>query len=194
MCAIGADGMTGRYTTWDGQGDEAVSVPRFAGENLMVPVIRAVVRSVDRPGHILLQRRDDPTESVRGALEIPGGRWRAGESPIDAITREVEEETGIVVVDLIGIELDRIDERRAVASIHPLVVVAGVHGAFPAVHTVIVARGTGEPRSQAGESTDVRWWPLEAVVREMDHDGDAFIPSTVAALRAYVGWLDSTEA
>jgi len=184
--------VTGRHRTWNGKASEDVSVPVYRGENVMVPVIRAIVRPASDPSRVLLQRRDDPAESVRGSLEIPGGQWRAGESPIDAITREVREEAGLDVTHVLGIAIDTFDERRPIASIEPLVVISGVHGAFPAIHTVLVVDGEGEPRARHGESRDVRWWMLSEVIAEMASNRAGFIPSSYGALRAYEAWLGST--
>jgi 8-oxo-dGTP pyrophosphatase MutT (NUDIX family) len=51
----------------------------------------AVVR--DDTGRILLCRRADT-----GDWEIPGGSVEVGESALDAVRREVEEETGVLIV------------------------------------------------------------------------------------------------
>jgi len=186
--------MTGRHTIRDvGQEEQSsVDVPVHGGENVMVPVIRAIVRPVGDVSRILLQRRDDPSESVRGALEIPGGRWRSGESPIDAIVREVAEESGIVVVAVHGVDIERLDSHRSIASISPLMVAAGLEASYPAIHVILVADGEGSPRPEPGETADGRWWPLVDVVTHMESDPEGFIPSTLAALRAYVAWLGST--
>lgn len=176
---------------WD-QGEQVtVRVPRSGGENVMIPVVRAVTRSAENHEMLILQRRDDPKEPVRGAYEIPGGRWRAGEDPLAAITREVREETGLDLVRVEGIEVDRLDQRRTIASVSPLVVVAGVDGAFPAVHVVLVADATGEPRSMPGESSDVRWWHVDEVRGAMASEREAFVPSTFAALTAYLTRWDA---
>jgi ADP-ribose pyrophosphatase YjhB (NUDIX family) len=55
---------------------------------------------LDADSRVLLCHRTD-----RDAWNLPGGRVEAGESPWDAVTREVEEETGILMrVDrLLGI-------------------------------------------------------------------------------------------
>jgi 8-oxo-dGTP diphosphatase len=74
-----------------------VSVPEMGGEALVVPNVGAIV--LDEAGErLLLQRRDKPGEPVQGLLEVPGGRWRAGEAPDRAVAREVEEETGVELV------------------------------------------------------------------------------------------------
>ncbi len=158
----------------------------------MIPVIRGVVRSQDDPDSILLQRRDFPVEPVYRLLELPGGRWRSGESPADALVREVREETSVRVHSVQGVSLDRIDAERLIASIRPLLVVAGVNGGFPVVHTVLVAEGSGDPTGVPGETADVRWWRMEEVLHEMAVDRDGFVPSSFAALAAYAEWLGST--
>ncbi len=59
----------------------------------MVPCVGAVVH--DDAGRLLLVRRGrDPH---RGRWSLPGGRVEAGESPAQAVEREVLEETGLVV-------------------------------------------------------------------------------------------------
>lgn len=185
--------MTGRHGMWDGEHYLDVDVPVSGAENVMVPVIRAVVRSQDDSSLILLQRRADRSEPVYGCLEIPGGRWRSGESPAGAITREVLEETGVRLSSIAGVSIEAIDVHRSIATVRPLAIIAGVEGAFPAVHVVLTAVGRGTPRSQAGESEDVRWWTLAAIRHEMAENAGEFVPSSLAALRAYVETVDSDD-
>ena len=181
--------MTGRHRMWDGDAEVEVTVPVSGGENVMVPVIRAIVHPPGDPTTIILQRRDIPTESVRGRLEIPGGRWRSAEAPDDAVRREIHEETGLEVVRVRGVGRHEFEGRITVAGIEPLVVVAGGAGAFPAAHMVVIAEAVGDPRPEAGETADVRWWTIADVERLLAADVDAFIPSTAVALRAYGRFL-----
>ena len=176
---------------WDGHDFLEVDVPVSGAENVMVPVIRAVVRSQDDHTRILLQRRADESEPVYRHLEIPGGRWRSGESPLVAITREVLEETGVALLSVAGISVEAIDPHRSIATVRPLAIIAGVEGAFPAVHVILTATGRGAPRDEVGESEDVRWWRLEDIRSRMERHPDEFVPSSLAALRAYVETVGS---
>ncbi len=59
-----------------------------------VPCVGAIVR--DGRGRLLLVRRaHDPGA---GQWSVPGGRVEPGESPLAAVSREVAEETGLLVV------------------------------------------------------------------------------------------------
>lgn len=65
--------------------------------------ITAAVVIVTRPdGRFLAVERGVPP-----GLEFPGGKVRSGESPLDAAAREVLEETGVGVTDLVEIDLFR---------------------------------------------------------------------------------------
>lgn len=59
-------------------------------------VAAAVVDSVDRPRRLLAARRHRPT-TLAGRWEFPGGKVDPGETPQQALHRELREELGIGV-------------------------------------------------------------------------------------------------
>jgi 8-oxo-dGTP diphosphatase len=60
------------------------------------PIIRAVGAVITRAdGRLLLIKRGN--EPGRGLWSLPGGRVEPGESDVEAVAREVHEETGLVV-------------------------------------------------------------------------------------------------
>ena len=61
---------------------------------LMLPVVAAALVDADR--RVLLQQRP-AGKSLAGLWEFPGGKVEAGETPEEALIRELEEELGIVV-------------------------------------------------------------------------------------------------
>ena len=59
----------------------------------LVPCVGAVVHD-DRGRLLLIRRAHEPS---KGRWSLPGGRMEAGETPAQAVEREVLEETGLVV-------------------------------------------------------------------------------------------------
>jgi len=68
---------------------------------------RAIIeRYIDGELEIVMQTRTKPNELLR--MELPGGRIEPYESLIDALRREVKEETGLDLLEIEGEEL-RVD-------------------------------------------------------------------------------------
>ena len=151
-------------SVWDGGAWIELPVPLSGGEPVVVPNIAGILSPTADRREVLLQRRDKPGESVRGFFELPGGRWRAGESAIEALTREVKEETGLDVVDdLTSSRRYENNVRRPFIITHPVAVSTGVEGAYPALHIAYLATATGTLRGEPGQSADPRWYSLEEI-------------------------------
>lgn len=176
------------YPVWIGGEWVDVPIPSMGGEQIVVPNVAVIVRSEDG-SQILLQRRDKPMEPVRGKLEIPGGRWRAGESPDEAVIREVREETGLEIVGDTGSVRLRTGQNRSCAIVRPVAVINGMEGCYPSLHVLFECTGRGEPRPQEGETADPRWWFVDDVESWLESNPDAFVDQTQAMLAA---WLETT--
>lgn len=150
---------------------------------LVIPIVSAVVYDSTARRSILLQRRDKPGEPVQGRLELPGGRWEAGERPDVAIAREIVEETGIAVTAVAaGVTVRRGAPDGGTATALPLAVVTGIDGGFSSMHVLFECYGEGTPRPVPGETADTRWWRVEEVLDLLDTEPTAFIPHTEAML------------
>lgn len=169
---------------WEGRWIQA-PVASMGGEAVVVPNVAALVLR-EGTGELLLQRRDK-AEVVRGLLEIPTGRWRAGETPGEALRREVAEETGLVVRSIAG-EGRRLEAQpgRPVYALEPAAVVVGAGGSYPALLVAFACTAEGEPRPQAGETADPRWYAIDQV-RSLLADPALFTGVAHAVLSSWLG-------
>ncbi len=176
------------HRIWDGGAWRHVAVADLGGEPLVVANVAALVFPDEQRRSLLLQRRDRPGEPVRGLLELPSGRWRAGETPAEAVAREVTEETGLRV-RRVWAPARRYEAhaRRPFLSVAPLAITVGVETAYPALHLVFACIAEGEPRALTGETADPRWYSIGEVRRALGTPED-FTGPTVAILSE---WLES---
>lgn len=126
---------------------EYVNDPDAPPPNSLVPAVSAIV--TDESGHVLLQRRAD-----NELWSVPGGAVEVGESVLDALRREVLEETGLEIdADrLVGVYSD------------PSYVIAYDDGEVRQQFSLAFAcRVTGGSLRVSAESVDVQWFAPEAI-------------------------------
>jgi mutator protein MutT len=128
-----------------------------------VPVVAAVIRRDDR---YLVGRR--PPEKRHGGLwEFPGGKVLRGESRLEAVTRELDEELGLEVVSLGALLLSVEDSG----------------GSFVIEFYETVVSGT--PR--ALEHSEVGWFSADELARMDLAPADAWFARTVSIALAARG-------
>jgi 8-oxo-dGTP pyrophosphatase MutT (NUDIX family) len=124
--------------------------PEAPRANSLRPTVFAAVR--DSVGRILLARRADTHN-----WELPGGKVELGESAVDAVRREVAEETGVLiaVTGVSGVYTD---------PGHIMVYATGeVRQQYAVcVHAVAIS---GDPRPDHDEMMNVAWMLIEDIPR-----------------------------
>lgn len=66
------------------------------GEGRRLVVAAAVVDDLDHPTRLLAARRTEPP-ALAGGWELPGGKVEPGETPDQALHREIQEELGVLI-------------------------------------------------------------------------------------------------
>ena len=79
----------------------------------VVPVAAAVITRPD--GKVLLAQRP-PGKAFAGYWEFPGGKLEPGESPRDALTRELAEELGITEQQVANFKFDFLARLRTLVK------------------------------------------------------------------------------
>jgi ADP-ribose pyrophosphatase YjhB (NUDIX family) len=113
-----------------------------------VPAVEAVI---ERAGRVLLARRArDPRA---GAWDLPGGFTEEAEEPLDALAREVREETGLALADVafLGIWIEPDYDGRSIFSV-----------------TYRATVGDGEPAA-ADDVSELRWFAPDELPPEEDY-------------------------
>lgn len=132
----------------------------------------AVVTDADERVLLLYRHRFIPDQ---WGWEVPGGWGDPGESPVETIRREIEEETGWRPG-----RIEKMTDYYAMAGI------SDAH--FTVSHATDCVR-IGEPED-AAESTKVEWVPLDDV-RKLIKAGEVIDGPSLAALAYYLGvWRD----
>lgn len=129
---------------------------------------RAIIERMTPDGgvEILLQTRDKPGQARQ--LELPGGQVEPFESLLAALCREVEEETGLEVVEVEG------RDARVVASgpesrvecVRPFAVYQTLDGPVDSMGVYFRCKAEGQVRSQPGE-TAIAGWFTPAQIRSL---------------------------
>lgn len=148
---------------------------------------RAIIERTGPEGvEILLQTRDKPGE--RQQLELPGGQVEPYESLVDALRREVLEETGLTVDRIEGQDtrVVTVGEQATVECLRPLATYQTLEGPVDSMGVYFRCSASGRLMSQ-GDGSKAAQWVSPAQLRSwMDADIERFSWVDRAGLRFYL--------
>jgi 8-oxo-dGTP pyrophosphatase MutT (NUDIX family) len=115
-------------------------------EQFAIPFVKAIVLSEDGSS-FWLQRRTKAGDPYDGYWELPGGKMRRGETAEATLEREVNEEAGLRLLEVLGQNSLELTDRfgRTARLISPLITVEVVSGPWPFLGHYFVCRTAGEP-------------------------------------------------
>jgi mutator protein MutT len=121
---------------------------KVGSQRVFIPGVRAII--VNREGEVLLQRRGDMDQWC-----LPGGAMELDETPLEALRREVEEETCLEILEA-----------------EPLGLYCGPDQQFSYPNgdqvqcfalACIVRQWQGQPHPDGVEGTELRFFPVSAL-------------------------------
>jgi 8-oxo-dGTP pyrophosphatase MutT (NUDIX family) len=135
-------------------------------ETFAIPFVKALVLDPGRE-RFLLQRRIKRGDPYEGFWELPGGKMRRGESAEAALRREVEEEAGIRLLEVLGQRRETLTDGlgRTARVLEPLVTVEITSGPWPYLGHYFACLAEGVPLGTL-EGDHHRWIEPGAFVEE----------------------------
>jgi ADP-ribose pyrophosphatase YjhB (NUDIX family) len=133
---------------------------------------RAIIERETAAGiEIVVQIRDKPHEGGKW-IELPGGRVEEFESLVSALKREVQEETGLVLTHIEGLnsKVDTQGEDTNVECLQPFAVYQTTRGPVDSMGVYFRCRAEGKLLEVGHDAEDARWVPVQQVAAWMEKE------------------------
>ena len=142
---------------------------------------------------LFVQTRFKPESSPTylNTLEIPAGGVDAYENVYDALKREVKEETGLDIINIIGDDSTGLLENRTgdkSMAFRPFICqqVTETNGGLPWYGFVFLCEVSGEIKMQIEEAKDPRWMDLTELKLFLEQQPENVFSLQYATLKKYV--------
>lgn len=148
-----------------------------------------IVKEINGEKNILTQTRVKPEAPYEnGLMEIPAGKIRAFENIYDTLKREVKEETGLDVVDILGEKQSTVYEGNSykVINFMPFSCAQNLIGKYPIMVFVFICKVEGELLPFSDESKNYKWKPISEVKRMLMDSPQSFYPMHIDTLKKYI--------
>lgn len=148
---------------------------------------RAIIeRETPEGWEVLVQQRNKPYEG-RPRIELPGGRVEEYESLIEALKREVQEETGLQVSYIEGQETRIETEGEIVVEcIRPLAAYQTLSGPVDSIGVYFRCRAEGNLLEAGDETLHTRWMSVADIAEMLNDTPEKFSFVDRAGLNFYI--------
>jgi 8-oxo-dGTP pyrophosphatase MutT (NUDIX family) len=159
-------------------------------EQFMKPGAGGIIEQIiDGVKYILVQERykdDAPLEE--GLIEIPAGKIREFENIYDCLRREINEETGLNVVEIEG-EADSVifeSNGYKVLNYEPFASSQNIEGTYPIMVQTFICKVEGALVTSTNETRFLRWISIEELENLLESQWNRLYPMHVNTLRKYI--------
>jgi 8-oxo-dGTP diphosphatase len=124
---------------------------------------RAIIeRETPNGREIVIQMRNKPHEGGKW-IELPGGRVEEYESLIEAVKREVHEETGLDLIEIVGEDtrVEAVSSETNVECLAPLAVYQTIRGPVDSMGVYFHCKAEGQLLIVGDDTESVQWLLVE---------------------------------
>ena len=154
----------------------------MSSETLVLPNVYGLIRN--SAGGVLIQRRWKPRSDpdTLGMWELPGGKWRAGESAQDCLRRELQEECGLDISAVDGSFATHNHLDQQVETSTPLLMVQMLAGPYTSALAIYSGFSDGQPAAQGDGARDAHFMSPADLKHALTADAATFTALSFAAL------------
>ena len=162
-------------------------------EKFTIPGVGGIIESnIDGKDMILIQKRSKDHKEGTGVFEIPAGKIREFENIFSCLKREINEETGLDIVEIDGENEAEIITKKdyRVINFEPFCCSQNIIGQYPIMVHIFICRARGNLLRETNESKDIHWVSIDELKIMLEND-DCLYPMHITTLRKYLKWKEN---
>lgn len=148
-----------------------------------------IIKTENGIDYILVQERcKENCGAENGLIEIPAGKIREFENIYDCLRREISEETGLKVIEIIG-EDEAVTFKSngyKVINYIPFACSQNIEGNYPIMVQIFICKAAGQVLDKTNETKNIRWVSIDELKEMLANNENGFYPMHVATLKKYV--------